>query len=184
VRDLVVRARGGDQDAFSELALRSIGRLTAVARMILRDEYAAQDAVQDAFIEAWRSLPGLREPDAFEAWMRRLLVRACFKADRHGKRAGLLEIRLTPADEPAIAGAELDLDLHDQLERGLARLSAEQRAVVVLVHYLDLPLADAAKAMGVPLGTTKSRLSRATRALRAAIDADNREPSRMGERLA
>jgi RNA polymerase sigma factor (sigma-70 family) len=152
--------------------------------MILRDEYAAQDAVQDAFIEAWRSLPGLREPDAFEAWMRRLLVRACFKTARHGKRGGLLEIRLTPADEPAIAGAELDLHLRDQLERGLARLSAEQRAVVVLVHYLDLPLADAAKAMGVPLGTTKSRLNRATRALRAAIDADMRESSRMGERLA
>lgn len=63
VQDLVIRARAGDRDAFSELAARSIGRLTAVARMILRDEYAAQDAVQDTFIEAWRSLPGLREPD-------------------------------------------------------------------------------------------------------------------------
>ena len=114
---------GGDRDAFSELAARSIGRLTAVARMILRDEYAAQDAVQDAFIEAWRSLPGLREPDQFEAWMRRLLVRACFKGIRRSKRVGAVEIALTPADEPAIAGGERELDIHDQLERGLARLS-------------------------------------------------------------
>ncbi len=177
--DLVVRAREGDRDAFSELAARSIGRLTAVARMILRDEYAAQDSVQEAFIAAWRSLPGLREPDRFDAWMRRLLVRACFKTRRR-KRVDAIEIRLTPGDEPAIAGIERDLDIHDQLERGLARLSAEHRAVVVLVYYLDLPLADAAEAMGIPLGTTKSRLNRATHALRAAIEADDREPSRVG----
>ena len=152
--------------------------------MILRDEFAAQDAVQEAFIEAWRSLPGLREPDRFDAWTRRLLVRACYRAFRRGKRVDAVEIRLTPGVEPAVAGIEGDLYLHDQLERGLARLSAEQRTVVVLVYYLDLPLADAAQAMGVPLGTTKSRLSRATQALRAAIDADDREPARMGERIA
>jgi RNA polymerase sigma-70 factor (ECF subfamily) len=184
VHELVVRARAGDRDAFSELAARSIGRLTAVARMILRDEYAAQDAVQETFIEAWRSLPGLREPDRFEAWLRRLLVRSCFKGVRRNKRIEAVEIRLTPADEPAFAGLERDLDLHDQLERGLARLPVDQRTVVVLVYYLDLPLADAAQAMGVPLGTTKSRLNRATQALRAVIDADSREPSRMGKGIA
>lgn len=184
MRDLVVRAREGDRDAFSELAARSIGRLTAVARMILRDEYAAQDAVQETFIEAWRSLPGLRDPDRFDAWLRRLLMRASFRAVRRHKRVHAVEIRLTPGDEPAIVGSERDLDRHDQLERGLARISAEQRAVVVLVYYLDLPLADAAQAMGIPLGTTKSRLNRATQALRAAIEADDREPSRARERIA
>lgn len=184
MRDLVVRARGGDRDAFSELVARSIGRLTAVARMILRDEYAAQDAVQDAFIEAWRSLPGIREPDRFEAWMRRLLVRVCFRTVRHGKRAASVEIRLTPADGPAVAGTERHLAVHDQLERGLARIPAEQRAVVVLVYYLDLPLADVARAMDIPLGTAKSRLNRATHALRAALEADDREPLRVRERIA
>jgi RNA polymerase sigma factor (sigma-70 family) len=184
VRDLVVRAREGDRDAFSELVAQSLGRLTAVARMILRDEYAAQDAVQEAFIEAWRSLSGLREPDRFDAWMRRLLVRACFKASRRGHRVNAVEIRLTPLDEPATDDAVRVVGLHDELERGLARLSHEQRAVVVLVHYLDLPLADAAQAMGVPLGTAKSRLNRATSALRAAIEADDREPSRVREQIA
>jgi len=177
----VVRAREGDRDAFSKLAAESIGRLTAVARLILRDEYAAQDAVQETFIEAWRSLPGLREPDRFEAWLRRLLVRSCFKGIRRSRRIEAVEIRLTPADEPAFAGLERAIDIHDELERGLARLSIDQRTVVVLVYYLDLPLADAAQAMGVPLGTTKSRLNRATSALRAAIEADSREPSRVGE---
>jgi RNA polymerase sigma-70 factor (ECF subfamily) len=184
VDDLVIRARGGDRDAFSQLVARSIGRLTAVARMIVRDEYAAQDAVQEAFIEAWRSLPGLREPDRFEAWMRRLLVRACFKGRRRGKRVEAVEIHMTPADEPAIPGGERNFAIHDQLERGLARIPAEQRAVVVLVYYLDLPLADAAQALGIPLGTTKSRLNRATSALRAVIEADDRAPSRVGEWIA
>jgi len=182
VRDLVIRARGGDRDAFTELVARSIGRLTAVARMILRDEYAAQDAVQESFIEAWRSLPGLREPDRFEAWLRRLLVRACFKGVRRSKRVEAVEIRLTPADEPPVSGGERDFAMHDQLERGLARIPADQRAVVVLVYYLDLPLADAAQAMGIPLGTTKSRLNRATQALRAALEADDRMPSRVENR--
>jgi len=184
MHELVVRARGGDRDAFSQLAARSIGRLTAVARMILRDGYAAEDAVQETFIEAWRSLPGLREPDRFDAWMRRLLVRACFRAVRRAKRVDAVEIRLTPGDEPAVAGLERNLDLHDQLERGLARLPAEQRTVVVLVYYLDLPLAEAAQAMGVPVGTTKSRLNRATQSLRAAIDADDRVPARVAEGIA
>jgi RNA polymerase sigma-70 factor (ECF subfamily) len=184
VRDLVIRARQGDRDAFSELMARSIGRLTAVARMILRDEYAAQDAVQDACIEAWRSLPGLREPDRFDAWMRRLLVRACFAGARRRQRSAAVELRLTPDHEPPIAGAERSIAMHDELERGLSRLPADQRAVVVLVYYLDLPLAEVAQALGIPLGTTKSRLNRATNALRAAIEADSREPSPVGGQLA
>ncbi len=184
VQDLVIRARAGDRDAFSQLAALSIWRLTAVARMIMRDEYAAQDAVQECFIEAWRSLPGLRDPDKFDAWTRRLLVRACFRTGRRRNRVRAVEIQLTPADEPIVAGVERELDLHDQLERGLARLPPEQRAAVVLVYYLDLPVADAAEAMKVPVGTAKSRLNRATQALRAAIDADDREPARMAEGIA
>lgn len=180
----MIRARGGDRDAFSELAARSLGRLTAVARMILRDEYAAQDAAQEALIEAWRSLPGLREPDRFEAWTRRLLVRACFRGTRRTRRVRAVEIELTPGDEPVVSGGERALVLRDQIERGLARLPKDQRAVVVLVYYLDLPLAEAAETLGIPLGTTKSRLNRATTALRAALDADNREPARTGEVLA
>jgi RNA polymerase sigma-70 factor (ECF subfamily) len=179
VRELVIRAREGDRDAFAELVSRSIGRLTAVARMILRDEYAAQDAVQDACIEAWRSLPGLREPDAFEGWLRRLLMRACFRTIRKSKRVGNLEVQLTAGDEPSIAGPERNVDIHDQLERGLARLAPELRAAVVLVYYLDLPYAQAAEAMGVPMGTMKSRLNRATQVLRAEIEADNRVPTRL-----
>ena len=150
--------------------------------MILRDEYAAQDAVQDAYVRAWRSIRGLRDPDRFEAWMRQLLVRACFDSIRRKKRAAT-EIQLTSDAEPAMPHAEWAIGIHDQLERGLARIPADQRAAIVLVYYLDLPLADAAQAMGVPVGTAKSRLNRAIQAMRAAIDADDREPTRVGERV-
>ena len=180
MRELVLRAQGGDRDAFSELVARSIGRLTAVARMILRDEYAAQDAVQEACIEAWRSIRGLRDPDRFDAWMRRVLMRSCFMTIRRNKRVYSVETQLSPMDEPVTAGLERHLDTHDQLERGLARLSPELRAVVVLVYYLDLPYVQAAEAMGVPIGTMKSRLNRATQVLRAEIEADDRVPSRLG----
>jgi DNA-directed RNA polymerase specialized sigma24 family protein len=122
-----------------------------------------------------RSVPG---------GIRRLLVRACFNGKRRTKRVDAVEIRLTADHEEDLAGDERDLALRDQLDRGLARLTAEQRAVVVLVHDLDLPIADAAQALGIPLGTTKSRLNSARNALRAAIEADDREPARLGERFA
>ena len=100
---------------------------------------------------------------------------------RRNKRVGRSRSVLAPGDEPAIAGAERQLDIHDQLERGMARLSTELRAVIVLVYYLDLPYVDAAQAMGVPIGTMKSRLNRATQVLRAEIEADDRVPARLGE---
>ncbi len=171
----MVRAAQGDHSAFTELATRVIGQLTAAARMILQDEYAAQDAVQDTLIEVWRSLPGLRDPDRFDAWLRKVLVRACFSRVRSRRARSAMEIRLTPADEPSSRGGERELAIHDQLERALARIPKEQRAVIALVYYFDLPLAEAAHALGIPLGTTKSRLSRATQSLRAAIEADERE---------
>jgi RNA polymerase sigma-70 factor (ECF subfamily) len=76
------------------------------------------------------------------------------------------------------------LEMRDSLERALGRLSHDHRTVLVLTYYLDLPQADAAHALGIPLGTMKSRLNRATQALRAALEADEREPSVAMERYA
>jgi RNA polymerase sigma-70 factor (ECF subfamily) len=183
-RELVVRAQGGDRDAFSVLAATSLGRLNAVARLIVRDEQGAEDAVQDALVEAWRSIRGLRNPDRFEAWLHRLLVRACYSHARKGRRQQVAEIRLLPTDGSIEADAQRALAIHDQLERGLRRLQPDQRAVLVLTYYLDLPLAEAAEILAVPTGTVKSRLNRALSALRAVLEADEREPGRVKERLA
>ncbi|MEW6225612.1 MAG: RNA polymerase sigma factor [Chloroflexota bacterium] len=172
-RDLVVRARGGDRDAFARLAAAAISRLDAAARLITRDPERAKDAVQEALARAWRDLPGLRDPDRFDAWLRRLLVRACIDELRRARRHAI-EIELTELHHPAVADSAVALADRDALERGFRRLDPEQRSLIVLYYYLGLSLAEAADALNVPAGTAKSRISRARDALRAALDADSR----------
>jgi RNA polymerase sigma-70 factor (ECF subfamily) len=174
--ELVVRAQAGDPGAFTELVDAMGGRLHAVACSILRDRDAAADATQRALMEAWRGLPGLREPERFEAWTYRLVVRACHAEARRAPRwmplDPMLEQVMAGSPDPARAVGD-----RDQLERGFRRLSVDQRAVVVLRHLLDLPPDHVAIALGVPVGTVHSRLSRAMAALRAALDADDRPPT-------
>lgn len=170
---LVIRAQGGDESAFAELVERSIGRLNAVARLILGHNGSAEDAVQDALVDAWRDLPRLRDPQRFEAWLRRLLVRACFDRARRTRRTSVREIRAdVEFDGPTSAAP--DLALRDEVERALRTLSAEHRAALVLTYYVDLSLADAAAALDIPIGTMKSRLDRARESLRAALEAQDR----------
>ena len=179
-RDLVERAMAGDHDAFSELARASIGRLYATARLILRDDGRAEDATQEALVAAWRDLSALRDPDRFDAWLRRLLIRACYRESRRGRHRWTIEVNVED-HETADADETLDIADRDQLERGFRRLDADQRVVLVMHYYLGLTLDEAAEALGVPPGTVRSRLSRATRAMRAALDADER-PSILNER--
>jgi RNA polymerase sigma-70 factor (ECF subfamily) len=172
-RDLIDRAMAGDHDAFSELARAAIARLYAAAQLILRDPVASEDAIQETLVAAWRDLSALRDPDRFDAWLHRLLVRACYREARRGRRRWTVEREVRPArmaePDPAI-----DLAVRDELERGFSQLDPDQRAVIVLHHYLGLTLDEVAAAIGVPPGTAKSRLHRATRAMRAALDADAR----------
>ena len=93
-RDLVERAMAGDHDAFSELARISIGRLYATARLILRDDGRAEDATQEALVAAWRDLSALRDPDRFDAWLHRLLVRACYREIRRGRHRWTIEVEV------------------------------------------------------------------------------------------
>ncbi len=174
---LVVRAQGGDQQAFASLAMAVGDRLHAVAHRILRDTDLAEDATQQALLSVWRDLPQLRDPARFDAWSYRLLVRACYAEARRTRRWAP-NLRLLPTDVPMATdplGSVID---RDQLERGFRRLSIDHRAVVVLHHYLDLPLPEVAEALGVPEGTVRSRLHNAMRGLRAALDADARPATR------
>jgi RNA polymerase sigma-70 factor (ECF subfamily) len=180
---LVGRAQGGDLDAFSTLTAAHVPRLYRVASLILRDEDAAADAVQDALLAAWRDLPGLRDPSRFDAWLHRLLVRACYRSAGKRRRAAVVEIRVPPEQLPFAPEHEHALVVRDQLERGFRRLSSEQRTVVVLRHYLGLTQSETAEVMGVPVGTVESRQTRAMQALRAALDADERTPLRASEVL-
>jgi RNA polymerase sigma-70 factor (ECF subfamily) len=170
---LVERAQRGDEEAFASLALACGDRLHAVAHRILRDTDLAEDATQQALLAIWRDLPQLRDPARFDAWSYRLLVRACY-AEGRKERRWTPSLRLLPADEPSAPEGLSSVVDRDQLERGFRRLSIDHRAVVVLHHYLDLPLDEVAEALGVPVGTVRSRLHHAMRGLRAALDADLR----------
>lgn len=174
-RVLVEQAIAGDHDAFSELARISIARLYAAARLILRDDGRAEDATQEALVAAWRDLSSLRDPDRFDAWLHRLLVRACYREARRDRRRGSFEVHVQPIDG-WVPDRSLDLAVRDQLERGFSRLDADQRIVLTLHFYLGLTLTEAADALGVPVGTVKSRLHRATQRMRSALEADARSP--------
>jgi RNA polymerase sigma-70 factor (ECF subfamily) len=172
-QELVERARRGDHDAFATLAGAAIFRLDAAARLVLRDPDQAKDAVQETLVRAWRDLPTLRSPDRFDAWLHRLLVRACIDEARRLRRHRF-DVELTPIHVPAVDDGLSVTHDRDQLGRGFGRLEPEARALVVLHHYLDLPLSEVAIALGIPLGTAKSRLHRALQSMRAALDADAR----------
>ena len=167
------QARRGDHDAFAELAGAAISRLDATAWLILRDPEQAKDAVQNTLVRTWRDLPTLRDPDLFDAWVHRMLVNACIDEARRLRRHRL-DVELTTLHAPAIAGIESAVVDRDQLERGFLRLEPDARALIVLHHYLDLPLPEVATTLGIPLGTAKSRLHRAVQVMRAALDADAR----------
>lgn len=171
--ELVERAQRRDRDAYEALARASAPRLYRTAYRIVPDSDRADDAVQQTLVAMWRELPSLRDPDRFEAWTYRLVVRFCLVESRRARRTGVREIRIDETT-PARSDAYTDADLRDQLSRALSQLSPDHRAVVVLHHYAGMPLGEIAEILGVPYGTVGSRLHHATRALRAAISAGDR----------
>lgn len=176
-RHLVVQAQHGDADAFAVLTAGRTGRLLAAARLILRHEDRAADAVQDTLLRAWLDIRGLRDPDRFDAWLHRILVRCCYRAARGHRVREVTEVDMADAREPSVRDTQADVALRDQLERGFTRLSADHRTVIVLRLYLGLSQTETADALEVPLGTVQSRLDRAIRAMRASMAADDRPPA-------
>ena len=179
-RDLVEAARSGDREAYVDLIRVRTDRLFAVAQRILRDIDRAEDALQDALVIAWRDLRGLRDPDRFDAWLQRLLINVCIaQATRERRRTA--NLRVLPIDDgPAAPDDLLTIADRDLLERGFRRLPPEQRAILVLHHYLGLrPIRDR-RDLGIPAGTARSRLHHAHRAMRAALEADARRTVKEG----
>jgi len=166
--DLVERAQRGDHEAFDALASAAYHRLYAIARRILRDGYAAEDAVQDALVRAWRDLRSLRDRDRFDAWLHRLLVHACADQTRRSRRRPV-DVTIDAIDAPDPTDDLARVGDRDEIERAFLQLSVEHRAVLVLTHYADLPAAEVASILGIPVGTVYSRLHNGTRAMRASL---------------
>jgi RNA polymerase sigma factor (sigma-70 family) len=172
-RDLVEAARNRDREAYADLIRVRGDRLYALAQRILRDVDRAEDALQEALIAAWRDLPGLRDPDLFDAWLHRLVVRACL-AEAKRERRRVSNLRVMPLDVPTSRDDFLSVADRDQLERGFRHLPPDQRALLALHHFEGRDAAEIAVILGIPVGTAGSRLHHAHRAMRAALDADAR----------
>jgi RNA polymerase sigma factor (sigma-70 family) len=181
--ELVRQAQQGDVEAFDSLARMVGDRCQGIAVRILRDVHLAEDAVQAALITAWTELKSLRDPSRFEPWLHRILTNACYAEARRRTRwsEGL---KILPVASAYGSDDYLTVDDRDLLERAFRRLTLQQRAVLVFHHYLGLSISEVAVRTGLPVGTVKSRLHHATRALRASLDADARANPPSQEQLA
>lgn len=173
---LIERASRGDHDAFGALIGAHLGRLDTAARLILRDPDLARDAVQEGSLRAWKNLRGLRDPARFEAWLHRLTVNACLDIARK-RRGRVVEVVLTPLHDASAPDPTSRVADALYVEQMLAAVDPGQRAVVVLHYYLDLTLPETAAALGIPVGTAKSRLNRALEAMRIKVADEDGRPA-------
>ena len=173
---LVERASRGDHEAFGVLVGGHLARLDTAARLILRDPDLARDAVQEATLRAWKNLRGLRDPGRLDAWLHRLTVNACLDIARK-RRGRFFEVELTPLHDAPVPDPTSRVADTLYVERMLAAVDPAQRAVIVLHYYLDLTLPETAAALGIPVGTAKSRLNRALDAMRIQVADENELPA-------
>ena len=198
--DLVVRVQRGDERAFESLTIADYPRLFRVANGVLGDHHLAEDATQQAFLDIWRDIPRLRDPAKYEGWSYRLLVRVCYSEARsfqlvsgvlpvaeprtrrlhHGR---CVPVRASPdwvsgdaarIAEPRTTDAYTTVADRDQLDRGFQRLAMDQRVVLVLHFLLGMTPEQVGETLSISRWTVYSRLDRATKAMRAALEADGR----------
>jgi RNA polymerase sigma-70 factor (ECF subfamily) len=172
-RDLVVRVQHGDRRAFEALATADYPRLFQVAHGVLSDRSLAEDVTQQALLDIWRDIRRLRDPARYAGWSYRLLVRICY-AEAKRQPKWMPGVDLSPDDEPRAADVYGVVADRDQLECGFRRLSMDHRVVLVLHFLMDLTPEEVAEALGVSRWTVYSRLQAATKAMRAALEADAR----------
>jgi RNA polymerase sigma-70 factor (ECF subfamily) len=161
----------GDTGAFDRLVLAHLPRTYRIALAILGSEADAGDAVQEAWLAAWRQLPTLRDPARFDSWLDQIIVNACRMSIR--KRGRVREIPMPEGfDAEAPHAALHQVAERDALDRAFGRLTVDQRTILVLHHLEQRPLAAIAAALLIPVGTAKSRLHAARAALERVLETE------------
>lgn len=166
---VLARAVRGDDRAFATLVRHYDRPLRALAYRLLGDADRMDDALQEAYVKAYRALPGFRGDAQAGTWLYRIVYNACTDELRRGSRRAAASCGELPEGADVRAGPDERALLRRELESALARLPADQQAVVVLVDAQGFDYAAAAKVLGVAPGTVASRLSRARSTLRAAL---------------
>lgn len=170
-RELVTAARNGDRHAFADLVDLESREAIGLCLAILRNQPDAEDAAQEAFVRAWRQLPSLRDPDLWGGWFRRLTVSAAI--DYHRRRRNGNLVPLDGQEPPPLPDTQHALAARDETRRLVARLDGKDQALLVLRFGYDLELPQVAEALGIPVGTAKSRLHRTLARLRAELENGN-----------
>jgi RNA polymerase sigma-70 factor (ECF subfamily) len=186
--ELVRRVRAGESDAFAELVRRTRRDGYRLARRILRVHEDADDALQEAYVKAYRALDRFEAGSAFAPWFLTIVARTALSALRQGKRRKAVSLDDPPPEgreslaeriaDPSQDAAGLERRL--LAERAFLDLSEEHRAVLALRVDGDLSYADIAAALDVPLGTVMSRLARAREALLELME-ERSQDRRAGE---
>jgi RNA polymerase sigma-70 factor (ECF subfamily) len=173
-RELVERAQRGDREAYEQLAREAASRLHLIALRILRNSDDAEDAVQQTLVSIWRDLRSLRDPDRFEAWTYRILVRHCRAESRRLRRMNVTVVDLS--ESMAVSSdSSSEVASRDEIGRAFERLTTEHRTVLTLHLMVGLPLQQIADILDIPYGTVGSRLHNAKRALRAALESPSHQ---------
>jgi len=172
---LLTRCRAGDEVAWEELVRRYQGRVFAVTLRYLRDREEARDTAQDVFVALYRNLDGVRDDQAFLAWLLRLTRNRCLdrlrrlEARRWDRAVPVEEARALQDPAPGPEEAGLAAASREMIRRALGRLSAASREMIVLKEIRELQLTEIAARLGLPMGTVKSRSHRARRELAMAV---------------
>jgi RNA polymerase sigma-70 factor (ECF subfamily) len=153
---------------FVRLASRHLDGAYKLAGYMLGDAGEAEDALQEVLIRAWRAWPKLRSPDSIGPWLDRIVANVC--KTRIRRRKGVSTLAFDDGLQVAAVDPFRATLARDTVGRALDRLSAEQRVVVVLRYWRDMPLEQIATRLDIPLGTVKSRLHYALKLLGQEID--------------
>jgi RNA polymerase sigma-70 factor, ECF subfamily len=171
--EIVREARDGRAEAFELLVQRHGSDMYRLAAAIVGPD-DAHDVAQEAFVAAWRELPSLRQVDRFEVWLRRIVINRSRNALRSRGRRPAQGLEAMTVAETASRGPDFREAIHVRAELGAAfeGLSADHRAALVLHYGAELSIRETADAMGVAVGTAKSRLNAALGRMRAVMEGD------------